>query len=450
MTQQMNRRGFLAGTGLTLSLVGSAWARTVVAAAAPTQEELDSARNGATLLRGVHVVPMDRERLLEHQDVWIRRGRIQSIVPAGTALDETSKVRVVDAKGKFLMPGLADGHPHPPGPEGIDLPLAHYLRLTLAAGVTTLRFARPAPGLARKLHDLSQQETPLPQIYSCAAGLWEPPKDWGRFREELEEARRDGGRLVKILTGIDRSELERVVKIATGAGLPVTGHVPKEVSVFEAIESGMRGIEHTSGYDRLVDDFQELLRAIRASADRKVYNCPDIDWYRIHSIPAGANHSSLEQLRGRAGMQYIPSKLQAAWSEDVEEARAAGSYGSALARKTVTFLMAQAGVPLLVSAGDGAFIVPGFSMLEELRLFEQSGLSRYESLRAATVRMAEFFGEESDWGTVEVGKKALLILLGSNPLTTLDALETVETVIVGDHVLSREQLDTGLASISLA
>ncbi len=104
---------------------------------------------------------------------------------------------------------------------------------------------------------------------------------------------------------------------------------------------------------------------------------------------------------------------------------------------------------MLVSAGDGAFIVPGFSMLEELRLLASSGLSPYEALRAATVSMAEFYGEESDWGTVEEGKRALLILLEDNPLTTLEALAKVQAVFVGPQVLSRAEIDASLASLAV-
>ncbi len=129
----------------------------------------------ATLLRGVHVIPMDRARLLRSRDVLIRDGVIHSISPDGTTRHDDANPRLIEAAGKYLMPGLADGHPHPPGRQGIDLPLADYLRLTLAAGVTTLRFTRHTPDLTAELRELQQQGLALPQIFPCAAPLVKPP-----------------------------------------------------------------------------------------------------------------------------------------------------------------------------------------------------------------------------------------------------------------------------------
>lgn len=107
----------------------------------------------------------------------------------------------------------------------------------------------------------------------------------------------------------------------------------------------------------------------------------------------------------------------------------------------------EAGVPLLVSGGDGPFVVPGFSMLEEMRIFRKAGLSPYEVLKAATSNAERFFGRP-DHGTIAVGKKADLVLLGANPLEDVENVGRVEGVALRGRWISKKEIDAGLARIA--
>ncbi|HLK97427.1 MAG TPA: hypothetical protein VK364_06635, partial [Hymenobacter sp.] len=100
-------------------------------------QELTSNRQQDIVFRSVNVIPMDRERVLENQTVIVRNGRI-------TAMGNEAKVRfgkdalVVDAKGKYLIPGWAEMHAHVPPNEDIES-MKDVLTLYLVNGITTIR-----------------------------------------------------------------------------------------------------------------------------------------------------------------------------------------------------------------------------------------------------------------------------------------------------------------------
>ncbi len=110
-------------------------------------------------------------------------------------------------------------------------------------------------------------------------------------------------------------------------------------------------------------------------------------------------------------------------------------------------MMDEEGVPLMVSAGEGKFIVPGFSMLDECRNFNDAGITPYQTLRAATVNAASFFGQSSVWGTVSKGKRADLLILEENPLLSIESLDKIKGVVLNGTWYPKEELERIQAEI---
>ena len=102
--------------------------------------------------------------------------------------------------------------------------------------------------------------------------------------------------------------------------------------------------------------------------------------------------------------------------------------------------MADENVLLLLSADDGPFNVPGFSMAEEMKLYSKAGLSNYQILKCATLNAALYFKTEKNNGSVEVGKRANLVLLKANPLDNIDNIKLVEGTILNGKYYSQAQL----------
>ena len=92
-------------------------------------------------------------------------------------------------------------------------------------------------------------------------------------------------------------------------------------------------------------------------------------------------------------------------------------------------------------------IVPGTSLHQELQLLAESGLTPYEALRTATVNAAVLLGQEKDFGTITVGKRADLVLVDRNPLQDLIAVRQPVGVMVRGRWFSRDELQRMLAPL---
>ena len=129
----------------THELRASRWVSLALAAVAPgilaaaaCGGEPRTGVDGDMAFVGVNVLPMDAERVLEHQTVVVDEGRIASIDPSGR-VEPAEGVEVVEADGHYLLPGLAEMHGHLPNPRMSDEDIRNLLFLYLANGVTTVR-----------------------------------------------------------------------------------------------------------------------------------------------------------------------------------------------------------------------------------------------------------------------------------------------------------------------
>ncbi len=101
------------------------------------------------------------------------------------------------------------------------------------------------------------------------------------------------------------------------------------------------------------------------------------------------------------------------------------------------------GVPIGAGTDTPIFIsVPGFSLHSELEYLVRAGLSPLEAIRSATVRPAEFFSLEEQMGTIDVGKKADLVLLDANPLESISNTRRIAAVVTKGNYYDVESLVT--------
>lgn len=163
--------------------------------------------------------------------------------------------------------------------------------------------------------------------------------------------------------------------------------------------------------------------------------------------------------RHDARMKYIPQAQQKAWLADADGMVAQDS--SSVGRKSfmdfyrkglkLTNDAYRAGVPVMLGtdAGD-SFVFPGSSVHDELLELVKAGLSPAESLRAATLSGAAYLGRTADFGTVQAGRFADLVLLDANPLSDMANSQRIHAVVLNGRVLNRSALDSMLTSVELA
>jgi hypothetical protein len=258
---------------------------------------------------------------------------------------------------------------------------------------------------------------------------------------------RDGFREVKVYNKVPLPAYEALLDEARRRGMRVTGHVPVAVGI-DRVLGRQDCIEHLDGYFDVPGrmDPSRLRELAVRTAQAGTWNCPTLVVYeKIAGDP--------KLLRAAPEMRLVPPRLLATWDPDrdfrlrgfTDEDRARLAKWNGERRRLVKMLR-DAGAPLLLGTDSGnPFVVAGVSAHEELALLVASGLSPFEALAAATRNAAEYL--EDDAGTIEVGKRADLLLLAGNPLEDVGHARKPLGVMAGGRWLPAEELTRMLEQV---
>jgi imidazolonepropionase-like amidohydrolase len=391
-----------------LRFASPAWFAAVVACGDPaTIADPSSLGDSLLLIRNVNLIAMDPAGVQSGRSVLIRNGQITLIGPVGTT-EAPPGAAVLEGAGRFLLPGLIDAHVHI---RRADAPA--YLR----SGILTVRNMWGHSGIGPLMAAIESGTVAGPTIVSTSPGLDGSPPYWPETQVVLDPAVADsvvqaqvdvGWRSLKVYQQLTQPVFSAIVAAARARGVAIVGHVPTRVTIEEALASGMRTIEHLTGYDRAVSRsarigtqgwadaevtrFDELAQATRQAG---VWNCPTMAIYvRIAEGHAGAERDRIVAMR----RQFVGA-------------------------------LRRAGAEIVAGTDAGIDVVPpGASLLDELRELEASGMTRAEALAAATVSSARMLGR-TDLGRITVGASAQLMLVRDNPLDDLGALASVAGIV---------------------
>jgi imidazolonepropionase-like amidohydrolase len=262
-------------------------------------------------------------------------------------------------------------------------------------------------------------------------------------RALVQEQKRAGFDFIKIHNNMPEVIYSAILEEAGVQKIDVVGHIPHDISVGTAIKLGQRTLEHFKGYilDRNLQLTDE--NYIEATRNSEVWNCPT--FYNYRGSLRGEQAQKLVQ--EATEMKYASWRDKQDWMQIAartnEEGIAVQQSVLPLSRKIFKDLI-QIGAEFLTGTDSGGgypFMVPGFSLHRELELFQENGLSAYETLKASTVNAAEAMRRENEFGTIEAGKRADLVLLKSNPLKDVRNTLAIEGVAVRGIWLPRSELD---------
>ncbi|NJN41861.1 MAG: amidohydrolase, partial [Flammeovirgaceae bacterium] len=188
---------------------------------------------------------MDTERVIESQTVVIKGGKITEM---GTKVKYSKDALVIDGKGKFLMPGLAEMHAHVPPISDIE-PMKEVLSLFAASGITTIRGMLGHPRHLELREMINKNEIIGPRFYTTGPsfnGISVKNSETGiRMVREQKEAGYD---FLKLHPGLTKETFGAISTTANEVGIPFVGHVSFGVGVWRAIESGYSSIDHIDGF----------------------------------------------------------------------------------------------------------------------------------------------------------------------------------------------------------
>jgi imidazolonepropionase-like amidohydrolase len=420
----------------------------------------------------VNVVPFDRERILEGQTVIVRDGRIAQLGPAGNVKVPADALRI-DGRGKYLMPGLADMHVHLSAQQDLA---SQQLQLFLANGVTTVRnmIGKPEHLLFRER--VAKGELPGPTIYTAGPPLLGNTISTPEAAERaVSEQKKAGYDLIKVHEGLSPETYAAIVSTAKRVGIPFAGHVTATVGLKRALEAQQTSIEHLDGYLQamvadgssvapgpsqivlgpVLEHIDESKIPALAAATRKagVWNDPTLTLFKL--IVSDATPEDLMQW---PELQYVPATMREAFAKQKQSTANIPAPKSEreryleLRNKMLTALHA-AGAKLLIGPDSPQFfLVPGFATHRELQSFVEAGLTPYQAIEAATRNPGEYFAEvmkvPRDFGTVEVGMRADLLLLEGNPLESVANLSKRAGVMVRGRWLPESELRKTLENIA--
>ena len=435
---------------------------------------------------GVNVLPMDRERVLQNQTVVVKNGVIAEI-------GDASKVKVpkdavsIDAKGKYLIPGLVDMHTHllSDSDEYPDSIGPDELRVMVANGVTTVRFMIGTPELLKLRSRSAANEISAPTIWVASPHL--TGREQGNnfvvntpeeAREAVRKSKAAGYDFIKVTTFIKAEAYEAAVDEAKKVGIRVVGHADtRYVGVERAWKVGQQ-IEHLDGYMELLLKPDAPMK--HSVSDILVYgvdNWKSFEYMDESKIPEIARKTvasnpfvnptqhfmkntfalarSEESIRAQPDFKFYPAKVQQQWLDFYKKNKFLNTISLEqrarwleLRNKLIKAIY-DAGGKLMAGSDTPEFLwLYGFAEHHELKALRDAGISNYAALAAGTRNGQEFLGVLDKVGTIEKGKRADLVLLNANPLDDITATYNRAGVMLKGKWYSQEVLNGWLDEIA--
>ncbi len=424
-------------------------------------------KNTDVVFNAVNVIPMDSERVLENQVVVVANGRIAAIGDAGKT-KYSKNATVINAKGKYLIPGLAEMHAHVPPVDDLE-PMKEVLMLFAVNGVTTIRGMLGHPRHLELRSKIQSGEILGPRFITSGPSFsGQSVKTAEAAAEMVRQQKKAGYDFLKLHPGLTKETFAAIAKTAKEVNIPFAGHVSFDVGVWSAIEAGYATIDHLDGFvESLVPgientteqqnglfgmfvadkaDTSKILRLTTALRNNKIWVVPTQAlaerWFTPNKSP--------EDLRNEPEMKYMAATTLNNWVNSKKSLMNNPQYNAesinrfiALRRKLI-YECNRNGVGLLLgSDAPQVFDVPGFSLHHELKYMVDAGLTPYEALRTGTVNVATFLNRR-DMGVIKKGAVADLVLLNGNPLTNIEHVKNIEGVMLGTRWLSKDQISKEL------
>lgn len=438
-----------------------------------------------TSLAFTHVTLLDVNGAAPKPDmtVMIASNRIRAIGEL-KKLKLSANTQQVDASGKFMIPGLWDMHVHTVVKET-------FFPLYIANGITGIRDAGmdlkkliawrkeieagtllgPRIFVSGPLVDGPNGIVPELSIFA------ETPDEGRAIVRDLKDQQAD---FIKLYNFLSKETYYAIAQEATKLGIPFFGHVPLSISAWEASEAGQRSFEHLTGIllscsgkeeelrKFMIDSIQQsnsssriVNRLLFSAPPKEILETYDAEKARelfaqfvrnkswqvptlsvLRAISFGNDKSFTANIR----MEFMPAFFEKDWQKahfkyrthEEDEAR------KRFYQKELNLVqtMHQSGVDFLAGTdAPNPYVVPGFSLHDELELLVQAGFTPMEALQTATIKPAEFIGIADSLGTVEPGKIADLVLLDANPLEDIRNTRKIAGVVIDGHYLSKQDLD---------
>jgi len=446
---------------------------------------------GEFAIRNVAIVDVVNNRIVPGRDVVVRNGRISSIGASPPEIVQRD-LFVVDGTGKYLIPGLWDMHVH-----SLKISPQYTHPLFIANGVTGVREMWGCPALPDSFvacgEDIERWRAGLQnhshlapryimrssfaingeQGVPAAAPVFFMARNADEAQTLVAHHANDGVDVLKTYTNVSVAAYGALAVEASKQGLLVAGHLPVRVPLRTALAAGQHSVEHPRIFlfecYRGAAEFRALPNPMAAyTTDMRARFIDEHDPVRCAELMAEMAASetwwtpTLQVLRMTAlaskpdfredpRQRYIPFLFWSGlWQWDADSAVAHAKHASGRDVDAELYRLAmdnvhkahKAGVRIVAGTDSGdTYVFPGFAIHDELAELVRTGLAPIDALRSATIDAARFSGKAQEYGSIEVGKVADMVLLDANPLADIRSTQQIAGLFFNGHYLNRAALD---------
>ena len=441
------------------------------------------------LINEAEVIDVKTGEVRSAQYIGIRNDTIIFIGNAEKAKGYAA-TKSIDARGKYVIPGLWDMHVHFRGGESLIEENKDLLPLFVANGITGVREAGGdmTSEIFKWRKEMESGTLAGPVIFTSGPKLDGPRATWAgsipvtdraSVNVAVDSLENMGVDFIKIYDSrITREAYIWIIEEATRRGITTSGHMPFTVMLGEAVDAGIGSIEHLyyvlkgsskeeyevtqdvingkagfwNSMDRLIASYDEATaqKTFAALKDNDVYVVPTMHIGNTLSYLDRDNHEQDEYL------QYVGDGIIKTYEGRVRGAMRASP--AAVERRhalNTTFRdlvpkLNKAGVTLLAGSDTGAsnsYVYQGISLHREMEALVETGLSPLEALKAATINGARFLKADDYYGSLEVGKSGDLLILDANPLDDITNSQKIHTLVMQSTIYTKDELQQLLESV---
>lgn len=419
-------------------------------------------------IKNVSVITMTASSaVIENATVVISNNLIQSI-------NETipKNAKIIDGKGKWLIPGLIDMHVHLPSDFNFgkrfptqlpDLAFNTQDIMTpyIANGVTTLLDLNSNTNHIVQKKEIEKGYVVGPRM--ALAALIDGGEGQGRNvnnpedgRQAVRSAKVEGYDFIKVYAYLNIETYKAIIDEANKQQLKVIGHIPDAFkgNLKDAFVKGFGMVAHAEELTNYAVEYNE--QEAKAMATHMKENGTWLSPTLITMEMILSQVKSLNELKALPSLQYVHPLLQSKWLTANKYNKMSSSENIAHFEKYVKFNLLlvnackKAGVPIVAGTDAGtSSVVSGFAIHDELELLVKAGLTNEEALKSATTLAAQWLAIDKQIGSIETGKFADLILLDGNPLTDIKNTRKIAGVFVNGNWLDKTKINAMLTDLAI-
>jgi imidazolonepropionase-like amidohydrolase len=374
--------------------------------------------------------------ILENASIEIRGGRIAAIKASGDGPLRSGAVPVLDAKGRMVLPGLMDSHSHIWDPfEGDPM---------LDQGVTSVReVGSPLASIKNFQEAFDLGLLSGPRVFTTGPLIdgmngYHPlvHVELGRAESAaslVRSLKAQGVDALKVYFMLEPEVLSAVVAEARRLGVPILGHIGVRTGWTKAMEAGISGLCHIRLWkDLLPPDRQPQGEDGNLGSDRDLFMRIQADWTDID--PEGEAVGRIIRMMAERKVGFDPTLAIQRVGDDLRKVYSLEQYATAREgyRRMGRFVRRcwESGVPILAGT-DGVLLA------DEMEALADAGIPNEAVIQAATENGARWLGKQDDFGTIEPGRRADLILVDGDPLKDIREIRKIVCVVKDGRIVRK-------------